>query len=104
MMQEMDHNVEVDIKYKVVEGKEAIDFTSAEEMRSRTMQDFKQGRKWVEFIFTLIKRVLGFTFLLVVMRAYKYYKRFKGKKVLLPLKKNRAHHPHHDLQSEATVI
>ncbi|XP_052818331.1 E3 ubiquitin-protein ligase DCST1-like [Mya arenaria] len=107
----MDKGFEVEIKYKIVESKEAIDYSSAEHMRSNALHEFKNGRQWLEFIFTLIKRALAFTFLLVLFRAYKYYQKYvtdmrfdnnyitsyfkkidarrklKGKRVLLPLKK-----------------
>ncbi|WAR12906.1 hypothetical protein MAR_027086, partial [Mya arenaria] len=64
----MDKGFEVEIKYKIVESKEAIDYSSAEHMRSNALHEFKNGRQWLEFIFTLIKRALAFTFLLVLFR------------------------------------
>ncbi|XP_060569051.1 E3 ubiquitin-protein ligase DCST1-like [Ruditapes philippinarum] len=110
-VQDMDQGFEVKMQYKVVKGKEDVDYTSIEEMRSNTMHDFKQGRYWLNLALVLIKRLLGFTFLLVIISAYKYRKKYtndirfdniyitsyfrkidarrmlKKKRVLLPLKK-----------------
>ncbi|KAL4235199.1 DC-STAMP domain-containing protein [Mactra antiquata] len=107
----MEKGFDIKLQYKVIKGKEDVDYTSIEEMRGNTMQEFKHGRKWVEFVMLLIKRILGFTFVLVIISAYKYHKNYKndlrfdniyitsyfrkidarrkyrGKKVLLPLKK-----------------
>ncbi|XP_053401543.1 E3 ubiquitin-protein ligase DCST1-like isoform X2 [Mercenaria mercenaria] len=115
-VENMDEGFKVKMQYKVVKGKDDVDYTSVEEMRSNTMHSFKQGRKWVNFLMTLLKRLLGFTFLLVIISAYKYNKKFthdirfdniyitsyfrkidarrkfKRKRVLLPLKKIEADH------------
>ena len=46
--------------------KEDIDITTAEEMGKGVAHDFGRGRTIVEFFLVIIKRLLGFTFLLVV--------------------------------------
>jgi len=35
-------------------------------MKEKTLHDFKKGRTVCDYIFSVIKRLLGFTFLLVV--------------------------------------
>ena len=54
------------IHHQVVHTKEDIDITTAEEMRKGVMHDFGRGRRIVQFFLVVIKRLLGFTFLLVV--------------------------------------
>ncbi|XP_046562007.1 E3 ubiquitin-protein ligase DCST1-like [Haliotis rubra] len=111
MIDNMDQGFSVNMQYKVVADTEAIDYTRAEEARKATVYEFSQKREAVEFVMTLLQRILAFMFLFIFYRAYVYEKNYltdfkydnvyitkyfrhidfrrqqKGKAVLLPLKK-----------------
>lgn len=53
------------LNLQLVRTPEDIDVTSVEEVRESTMREFEQKQAWVQFIMTLMKRFLAFTFLLV---------------------------------------
>lgn len=49
----------------MVRTPEDIDVTSVEEVKAATMREFEQKQAWVQFVMTIMKTFLGFTFLLV---------------------------------------
>ncbi|XP_048751496.2 E3 ubiquitin-protein ligase DCST1-like [Ostrea edulis] len=75
-MDNMDNNFEVNLQYKLVRTPEDVDYTMAEEMRKGTAHEFEKKQVWVEFLMTLLQRVLAFTFVLVLISAYKYNKKY----------------------------
>jgi hypothetical protein len=51
-----------------VKTPEDIDYTMAEEVRKGTAHEFEKKQVWVQFLMTVLKRVLAFTFVLVLIR------------------------------------
>ncbi|KAJ8306722.1 hypothetical protein KUTeg_015763 [Tegillarca granosa] len=108
---ELDEGFDVNLQYKLVKSPEEIDYTTADEVRQKTIKEFEKKQVLMQFVLTLMKRVLAFTFILVFISAYKYNKMYltdfrydniyissyfrridarrhaDGKFVLLPLKK-----------------
>ncbi|CAC5364973.1 DCST1 [Mytilus coruscus] len=76
MVNVMDENFEVNLQYKLVQSKEGLDYTSVEEIRKGTMNEFKQREKLIELFKKLLKCLLGFTFLRVIHSSYKYNKKY----------------------------
>ncbi|XP_063424227.1 E3 ubiquitin-protein ligase DCST1-like [Mytilus trossulus] len=76
MMNVMDENFEVNLQYKLVQSKEGLEYTSVEEIRKGTMNEFKQREQLINMFKKLLKCLLGFTFLRVIYSSYKYNKKY----------------------------
>ncbi|KAL3876418.1 hypothetical protein ACJMK2_034267 [Sinanodonta woodiana] len=73
---QMDQQFDVNIQYKIEQTPEDLDYSSAEERRKKTMHEFNQSRTWVDFVMTCLNRLLAFSFVLVIYRAYNYNKKY----------------------------
>ncbi|OWF54551.1 DC-STAMP domain-containing protein 1-like [Mizuhopecten yessoensis] len=76
MTVEMDNDFKANLQYKVVNTPEAVDVTTAEEVRKKTLHKFKNKQVWLEFGLSLMQRLMAFTFILVFISAYKYNKAY----------------------------
>jgi hypothetical protein len=53
---------------QLIQNKETLDMTSAQELRKGAMNEFTKRQKWVEWILAIISRLLAFSFIRVIMR------------------------------------